>query len=185
MLDCIDDQTSQHFKTEELRFCSQFSNCVILPGRNHCPWLRSVTDGLRTYGKQKSGKADLRMQSECVHVPTASTITVKMKKKISGDGRLTTRTLQINRCIIDQDHIFSLRKKPIGPLKISWRLNTTFAEKWTETISWKPATNFDYHKKLQGWLNIYMYIVSICFFKKQQLMVMGPVFLCLCVCGFY
>ena len=137
MLDCIDDQTSQHFKTEELLFCSQFSNCAILPGRNHCPWLRSVTDGLRSYGKQKVEKQTLGMQSGCVHVPTTSTVTVKMKKKksvVMGDW--PWEHCKFNRCIIDQVHIFSLRKKNhIGPLKISWRRNTTFAEKWTETKS--------------------------------------------------
>ena len=114
MLDCIDDQTSQH----EL-FCSRFSNCVILPGRNHCPWLRSVTDGLRTHGKQKKvEKQTFGMQSECVHVPTASTITVKMKKKksvVMGDW--PREHCKFNRCIIDQDHIFSLRKKPYRSLK--------------------------------------------------------------------
>lgn len=98
---------------------------------------------------------------------------------------------KFNRCIIDQDHIFSLRKKtyrsPENKLKVKyhicWKMNRNKVTlRWP--ISWKPATNFDYHKKLQGWLNIYMYIVSICFFKKQQLMVMGPGFLCVCVCVF-
>ena len=68
----------------------------------------------------------------------------------------------------------NLYRSPENKLKakyhICWKMNRNEVTlRWL--MSWKPATHFDYQKKLAGdqsiWLNIYMYIVCICFLKNN------------------
>lgn len=142
---------------------------------------------------KKVEKQTLGMQSECVHVPTASTITVKIKKKksvVMGDW--PREHCKFNRCIIDQDHIFSLRKKPYrspeNKLKakyhICWKINRNEVTlRWL--MSWKPATHFDYQKKLQSWWSKYGWIYTCILLVSALKKTIDGHGTWLLVCGFY